>query len=145
MCRSTSFSLESVQKSEISLLTSSDFCLLMAVYHTQSTGVIMTLNHITLRGIYGGVPTQLFERGKTLADYAVNAIFLGSGGLSSEAIALLKQQGARVFAEFNTMHEAGFVAQHPDAAPVGIDGNVCPPPDGWQGVCPTHPGYRRER
>lgn len=105
----------------------------------------MTRTHIQTRGIYGGVPTQLFDRGGTLADYGVNAIFLGSGGVTAEVLALLKGQGARVFAEFNTMHEAGYLKEHPDAAPVGVDGRVSPPPDGWQGVCPTHAGYRQYR
>jgi hypothetical protein len=25
--------------------------------------------HVTMRGIYGGVPTQIFDRGRTLVDY----------------------------------------------------------------------------
>ena len=40
------------------------------------------------------------------------------------------------------MHDAGYLKDHPDAAPVGADGQASPPPDGWQGICPTHPGYR---
>ena len=43
------------------------------------------------------------------------------------------------------MHDAAYLKDHPDAAPVGTDGKPCPPPDGWQGVCPTHPGYREAR
>lgn len=101
--------------------------------------------HVTIRGIYGGVPTQWFAQGKTLQDYGVNAIWMGSGSLKAEDIALLKKQRAKVFAEFNTMHEAGYLKEHPDAAPVGTDGKFSPPPDGWQGVCPTHPGYRKYR
>ena len=101
--------------------------------------------YVQIRGIYGGVPTELFAQGKTLEDYGVNAIFMGSGGLTDARIALLKKQGAKVFAEFNTMHEAGYLKEHPDAAPVGADGKVCPPPDDWQGVCPTHEGYRKYR
>jgi len=101
--------------------------------------------HVQVRGIYGGVPAQLFERGATLAGYGVNALWIGSGGLTVEAVELLKGQGARVFAEFNTLHDAPFLKEHPDAAPVGPDGKVCPPPDGWQGICPTHVGYRRYR
>lgn len=102
-------------------------------------------HRIEMRGIYGGVPSEIFERGKTLSDYGVNAIFMGSGGVTTEKVALLKKQGARVFAEFNSMHEAGYVADHPEAAPVGTDGKVCPPADQWQGACPTHLGYRRHR
>lgn len=101
--------------------------------------------HITVRGIYGGVPTTLLEAGKTLADYGINAVWMGSGGLTSQKIALLRQQKAQVYAEFNTMHHAPFLADHPDAAPVGTDGKISPPPSGWQGICPTHAGYRRER
>jgi hypothetical protein len=100
---------------------------------------------VEIRGIYGGVPTQILQRGQSLADYGINAVWIGSGGLTRESIALLKQQGAKVFAEFNTMHEAGYLKDHPDAAPVGPDGRPSPPPDGWQGVCPTHPGYRQAR
>jgi hypothetical protein len=101
--------------------------------------------HVAIRGIYGGVPTQIFERGQTLADYGVNAVWVGSGGLEREDIARLKQAGAKVFAEFNTMHESGYLKDHPDAAPIGPDGAPSPPPDDWQGVCPTHPGYRKNR
>jgi hypothetical protein len=102
---------------------------------------------IAVRGIYGGVPTQIFDRGRTLADYGVNAIWIGSGSVSRELIEGLKARspGVKVFAEFNTMHEASYLKDHPDARPVGPDGRVAPPPDGWQGVCPTHPGYRRAR
>ncbi len=101
-------------------------------------------SRIKIRGIYGGVPTELLQHG-TLSDYGVNAIFMGSGSLNAERIKLLKQQGAKVFAEFNTMHVASYVKDHPDAAPYGVDGKVCPAPQGWQGVCPTHPGYRKFR
>jgi hypothetical protein len=100
---------------------------------------------IDIRGIYGGVPSQILEKGKTLADYGVNAVWIGSGGINRENLALLRGQGARVFAEFNTLHEAGYLKEHPDAAPIGADGKVSPPPDGWQGICPTHAGYRAYR
>ena len=39
---------------------------------------------IAIRGIYGGVPTQIFDRGRTLADYGVNAIWIGSGSVTRE-------------------------------------------------------------
>jgi hypothetical protein len=100
---------------------------------------------VEIRGVYGGIPTQLLDRGHSLDDYGINAVWLGSGGLTREGIELLRKQGAKVFAEFNTMHESGYLRDHPDAAPVGPDGRSSPPPDDWQGVCPTHPGYRDER
>jgi hypothetical protein len=101
--------------------------------------------HVRIRGIYGSVPAELLERGKTLQELGINAIFMGSGGLSVERVAWLKENGARVFAEFNTMHVASYLKEHPDAAPIGVDGNVCPAPHGWQGICPTHPEYRQFR
>ncbi len=110
----------------------------------QHTNAEETRPHIKIRAIYGGVPTDLLERG-SLSDYGVNAIFMGSGSLSTERIALLKKHGAKVFAEFNTMHVASYLKDHPDAAPIGVDGKVSPPPQGWQGICPTHPDYRRWR
>jgi hypothetical protein len=100
---------------------------------------------IAIRGIYGGVPTQIVERGRSLADVGVNAVWVGSGSLTRDRVEWLKRQGAQVFAEFNTMHDAAYLKEHPDAAPVGADGRICPPPDGWQGVCPTHPDYRKTR
>lgn len=102
---------------------------------------------IAIRGIYGGIPTQIFDRGRSLADFGVNAIWIGSGSVTRELVDGLKARspGLKVFAEFNTMHETGYLEAHPDARPIGPDGRVAPPPDGWQGACPTHPGYRRSR
>lgn len=110
-----------------------------------STSQIKARPHVAIRGVYGGIPTTLLEKGGRLSDYGINAVWLGSGSLNAERVNLLKEQGAKVYAEFNTMHFAGFLKEHPDAAPVGFDGAVSPPPDGWQGVCPTHAGYRRNR
>ena len=100
---------------------------------------------IAIRGIYGGVPVELLEGGKTLADSGVNAVWLSSGSITPERVDLVRKQGARIFAEFNSMHAAEYLRDHPDAAPVGPDGRVAPAPDGWQGVCPSHPGYRQNR
>jgi hypothetical protein len=102
---------------------------------------------IAIRGIYGGVPTQIFDRHQTLDDYGVNAIWIGSESVRRDLVASLKakSKGLKVFAEFNTMHDASFLKAHPDARPIGADGHLAPPPDGWQGICPTHPGYRNSR
>ena len=55
------------------------------------------------------------------------------------------REGMQVYAEFNTLHVADYLKEHPDAAPIGADGRVSPPPQGWQGICPTHEAYRRFR
>jgi hypothetical protein len=100
---------------------------------------------IKIRGIYGGFPRQILERGQTPADYGVNAIWVGSGGLQAAEIDRYHQLGLKVFAEFNSLHAAAYLKEHPDAAPIGADGKSSPPPDGWQGVSPFHAGYRRNR
>lgn len=100
---------------------------------------------LQVRGIYGGVPVELFEGGRTLAQSGVNAVWISSGSINDERVRLVRSQGARLYAEFNTMHYEAYVKEHPDAAPVGKDGAPSSPPHGWQGVCPTHPGYRRNR
>lgn len=92
-----------------------------------------------LRAVYGGLPDR------PLKELGINAVFLREQAVTAARIALVKEQGARFFAEFNTMHVAGFLKRYPDAAPIGTDGKPCPPPEGWQGICPTHPDYRRFR
>lgn len=101
--------------------------------------------HVLVRGIYGGVPSSLMEDGHTLADAGVNAVWIGERGITRERVARLKAQGAKVFAEFNTLHRADYLKEHPDAAPVGKDGQRAPAPHGWQGICPTHAAYRAWR
>ena len=100
---------------------------------------------VTIRGIYGGFPNEILDRGQTPHDYGVNAIWVGSGRLQSEAIDRYHKLGVKVFAEFNSLHAAEFLKEHPDAAPIGADGRPAPPPHGWQGVSPFHEGYRRNR
>src|SRR4029079_11623104 len=100
---------------------------------------------VPIRGIYGGYPSQLLERGERPADYGVNAIWVGSGSLNQEQIDRYRKLGLKVFAEFNSMHAAQYLKQHPDAAPIGPDGQPSPPPSGWQGVSPFHCVSRRDR
>jgi hypothetical protein len=100
---------------------------------------------VAVRGIYGGFPNQILDRGETPADYGVNAIWIGSGGLRAAEIERYHKLGVKVFAEFNSMHAAQYVKEHPDAAPIGPDGKPSPPPNGWQGVSPFHAGYRADR
>jgi hypothetical protein len=100
---------------------------------------------IKIRGVYGGYPRQILQRGETPADYGINAIWVGSGSLDAAEIDRYHGLGVKVFAEFNSMHAAAYLKDHPDAAPIGPDGKPSPPPDGWQGVSPFHAGYRRDR
>ncbi len=98
-----------------------------------------------LRGIYGGVPQEILDAGTRLRDFGVDAVWLGAGSVTPERLALLRAEGVQVYAEFNTLHVSDYLKDHPDAAPIGIDGQVSPPPHDWQGLCPTHEGYRQFR
>jgi hypothetical protein len=100
---------------------------------------------LKIRGVYGGFPNEILERGQTPADYGINAIWVGSGGLDAAEIDRYHGMGLKVFAEFNSMHSAAYLKDHPDAAPIGPDGKPSPAPHGWQGVSPFHAGYRRDR
>ncbi len=100
---------------------------------------------LTIRGVYGGYPREILQRGETPADYGINALWVGSGGLNAAEIDRYHGLGLKVFAEFNSMHAAAYLKDHPDAAPIGPDGKPSPPPHGWQGVSPFHEGYRRDR
>ena len=101
--------------------------------------------HIEIRGIYGGMPEEVMTDGRKLTESGINAVFMHSGGIDAGKVARLHDHGAKLFAEFNSMHHEKFIEEAPDAAPVGTDGEVSPPPEDWQGVCPTHPGYRANR
>ncbi|MCU0876873.1 MAG: hypothetical protein MUF06_03670 [Pirellulaceae bacterium] len=100
---------------------------------------------IAVRGVYGGYLREILARGQTPADYGINAVWVGSGSLNAEEIDRYHKLGLQVFAEFNSMHAAEYLREHPDAAPIGPDGRPAPPPQGWQGVSPFHPGYRSVR
>jgi len=99
---------------------------------------------VEVRGVYGWHPPTA-ENDTSLSQRGVNAVFMSSDAITGEIAESSHAQGLRVFAEFNTMHEAGYVKDYPDAAPMGPEGEVSLPPNGWQGVCPTHAGYRRWR
>ena len=101
--------------------------------------------HVAVRGIYGGVPQEILDSGQGLKEFGLDAVWMGSGSFTKERVALLRAQGVAVYAEFNTLHVAELLESYPDAAPVGTDGRVSPPPDGWQGICPSHEAYRRSR
>ena len=102
------------------------------------------VSRVEVRGVYGGIPGEEKD-GASLSDFGVTAVFLNSRSITAETVEAVHSQGAGIFAEFNTLHQAEYLEAHPDAAPVGRDGKVSPPASGWQGICPTHPGYRMER
>lgn len=119
--------------------------ILFALFLTLCAWAQETRPWVETRAVYGGFPAELIQDSGRLADQGINAVFVSSGAINDKLVAAAQEQGVRLFAEFNTMHVASFLKKHPDAAPVGVDGQVCPPPHGWQGICPTHEEYRRWR
>ena len=61
----------------------------------EGAGVESPRPWITARGIYGGSPTAIFQQGKTLRDYGVNAVWIGSGRLNEAVIERLRCRGRR--------------------------------------------------
>src|SRR5688572_33244986 len=53
-------------------------------------------SRITVRGIYGGFPNQILDRGQTPADFGVNAIWVGSGSLNAAQIDRYHKLGVKV-------------------------------------------------
>lgn len=63
--------------------------------------------HVAMRGIYGGVPQEILDSGRSLREFGLDAVWMGSGSFTKERVALLRAQGMAVYAEFNTLHVAG--------------------------------------
>ena len=99
--------------------------------------------HLLVRAVYGGVPESLRAPDGSLAGAGIEAVCLGSGQVTPVLVDQLHAAGVKVYAEFNTLHRAAYLKDHPDAAPVGVAGEPEPPCEGWQGVSPHHAGYRR--
>ncbi len=98
-----------------------------------------------VRGIYGGMPTTLLKKVGGLEASGVTAVWIGERGITTKRIRRLREEPVAVYAEFNTLHCADYLNEHPDAAPVGPDGKRAEAPHGWQGICPTHEAYRAWR
>ena len=120
-------------------------CLLTTLAISALAADVQPKPWVEIRGIYGGLPEELLTNGQTLTEFGVNAVWMSSNAFNAERLAWLRNQGVRVFAEFNTLHSADYLKQHPEAAPVGPDGQPAEAPFGWQGVSPHHEGYRHSR
>jgi hypothetical protein len=56
-----------------------------------------------IRGIYGN-PRPFWERGYTLSELGVNAVFVHAGSIDQEMIDKARQDGLKVYAEFPTLN-----------------------------------------
>ena len=75
-----------------------------------------TARRPVVTGVYGGFLTQILERGQKPSDFGIDAVWVGSGGLKADQIARHRDLGLKVYAEFNSMHLASFLREHPDVA-----------------------------
>lgn len=99
---------------------------------------------VEIRGVYGN-PEPLWDKGYTLSDLGVNAIFVHSGSISHDMIQRARSEGARVFAEFATLNGKNYVEQHPEAWAIDQYGERVKAASWFMGVCPTEPGFRKYR
>ncbi len=142
---SSSFSRRSLLKGCAAGLVAASAATPLAARGDQAAAPNPVRPWLKIRGIYGGFPREFLQRGEKPTDYGVNAIWVGSGTLDAAEIDRYHRLGLQVFAEFNSMHSASYLRDHPDAAPIGPDGQPSPPPHDWQGVSPFHAGDRRDR
>ena len=94
-----------------------------------------------IRGAYSS-PKPFWDRGHRLDEYGINAVFVGSGGISAELIRRARAEGAQVFAEFATWNGS---SAPPEALPVGVDGRISPKQTWFQGICPTYEPFLESR
>lgn len=92
-------------------------------------------------------PKAFWNTGAKLDEYGVNAVFIHGSGIDEATFTRAKAEGCRVFAEFPTLNgkTGNYVYDHPDALPIDETGQPTPPATWFQGVCPTHEGFRKFR
>jgi len=97
-----------------------------------------------IRGIYGH-PNPLWEKGYTLPELGINAIFVHSGSIDKALMVRAKKEGVKVFAEFATLSGKSYVEDHPEAWAINEKGKKVEAASWFMGVCPTEPGFREFR
>ena len=100
--------------------------------------------HIEIKGIYGS-PQKLWDKGYALDQLGVNALFIHDKSISDQLMTRAKKEGVKVFAEFATLNGKGYVESHPEAWAIDNEGNKVEPATWFMGVCPTEPGFRKDR
>lgn len=99
---------------------------------------------IQIRGVYGH-PGPLWDRGHTLPELGVNAIFAHSGSIDADMMNRARGEGLKVFAEFATLNGKNYVNEHPEAWAINEKGERVEAASWFMGVCPTEPGFRQYR
>ncbi len=99
---------------------------------------------IETRGIYGH-PKPLWNKGYTLPELGINAVFVHGGSVDSALMERAKREGVKVYAEFPTLNGKNYVEEHPEAWAVNEKGERVDAASWFMGVCPTEPGFREYR
>ena len=47
---------------------------------------------VPVRGIYGGIPQEIVDSGRSLREFGIDAVWLGSGSYTAERLAWLRAQ-----------------------------------------------------
>lgn len=97
-----------------------------------------------VKGIYGH-PAPLWEKGYTLPELGINAIFVHGGSIDSALINRAKSEGVKVYAEFATLNGKNYVEEHPETWAINGKGQQVEAASWFMGVCPTEPGFRDYR
>src|SRR5262249_28273811 len=96
------------------------------------------------RGVFGS-PQPLWDRGMTLREAGIDAVFVGHGALTDALVARCHQEGARVYAEFGIFQGKKVAEARPELWPIGADGKRLEPEEWYLGLCPNQEAYRQEK
>ncbi len=97
-----------------------------------------------IRGVYGN-PTPFWDKGLSLNELGVNAVFIHSGSINQDIMNKARSEGLKVFAEFATLNGKDYVEEHPEAWAINEKGEKVQAASWFMGVCPTDPGFRKYR
>lgn len=122
------------------------------IIHFRSIFILLSLLYCTpqlyaqieIRGIYGH-PKPLWDKGYTLPEFGINAVFLHSHSIDSALMKRTKKEGISVYSEFATLNGKNYVDKHPEAWAINEKGEKVKAATWFMGVCPTEPGFRNYR
>jgi hypothetical protein len=97
-----------------------------------------------VKGIYGD-PRVLTEKGYSLSELGINAIFVHKASLTPALVDRAHKQNIKVYAEFPLLNGKEYLQTDSTAWPIDAQGNRSPQADWFMGICPTHPGFRKYR
>jgi len=120
------------------------FIAIIVMFSFFSSCTLPCKGQIEIRGIYGH-PKPLWEKGYTLKELGINAIFVHSGSIDSALIKNAKKEGVKVYAEFATLNGKNYVQDHPEAWAINKNGRQVKAASWFMGVCPTETGFRNYR